>query len=101
MTGTCLQFKTSDTSYQLPKMGDKKAKTKGKNEIVLEEVDNLQMSRGEKEETQLNFKKLRNIVVYDESGNEVKFGDIYKEQKTIIVFTRVCVYTDKQTKKLL
>lgn len=55
----------------------------------LEEIDDLKMSRGEKEEYVIDFNKLGNHIVYDENGNKIRFGDVYKHQKTIIVFTRV------------
>lgn len=52
-------------------------------------VDDLKMSRTEEPEYVVNFEKLRDIVVFDGMGNKIKFGDIYKMQKTIIVFVRV------------
>ncbi|KAJ8305587.1 hypothetical protein KUTeg_016132 [Tegillarca granosa] len=54
----------------------------------LEEINDLKMSRGEKEEYVIDFNKLGNHIVYDENGNKIRFGDVYKHQKTIIVFTR-------------
>lgn len=57
----------------------------------LKGVDDIKMSRTDKpEEVQMdvNFEKIENMVVYDEIGNKIRFGDIYKRQKTIIVFTR-------------
>ncbi|KAL5015894.1 hypothetical protein ScPMuIL_005483 [Solemya velum] len=54
----------------------------------LVEVDIQNMSRGDKPEALFNFPKMSNMYVYDEMGNKVKFGDIYKKQKTIIVFVR-------------
>ncbi|XP_062569589.1 peroxiredoxin-like 2C [Saccostrea cucullata] len=58
---------------------------------VTEEIDNLQMSRGEKPEPcdfKFNFTKAKEKFVLDEGGNKIKFGDIYKHQKTIVIFTR-------------
>jgi len=49
------------------------------------------MSRTEEPEYIVNFDKVRDLVVYDSMGNEIKFGDIYKKQKTIIVFVRVSI----------
>lgn len=63
--------------------------------VLTEEIDNLQMSRGEKPEPcdfKFNFAKARDMYVLDEGGNKIRFGDIYKHQKTIIVFSRVWLY---------
>lgn len=54
-------------------------------------VDELQISRTDKpDEPKMNidFNILREKIVFDEMGNKIKFGDIYKRQKTIIVFCR-------------
>lgn len=59
--------------------------------VLTEEIDNLQMSRGEKPEPcdfKFNFAKARDMYVLDEGGNKIRFGDIYKHQKTIIIFSR-------------
>ncbi|XP_033738695.1 peroxiredoxin-like 2C [Pecten maximus] len=50
-----------------------------------EKVDGL-ACKGE--ETVVDFDKLHDLFVYDESGSSLRFSDIYKHQKTIIVFTR-------------
>ncbi|XP_069126960.1 peroxiredoxin-like 2C [Argopecten irradians] len=42
----------------------------------------------DQEETVVDFEKLQDLFVYDESGQNVRFSDVYKHQKTIIVFTR-------------
>ena len=55
-------------------------------------VDDLKMSRTEEPEYSVNFEKLRDKVVYDGLGNKIKFGDIYKMQKTIVVFVRVNLF---------
>lgn len=63
---------------------------------AVEEIDNLQMSRGEKPEPcdfKFNFAKARDMFVLDEGGNKIRFGDIYKHQKTIVIFSRVCFYS--------
>lgn len=54
----------------------------------VEEVDDLKMSRTEEPEYSVNFDKIRDKLVYDAMGNKIKFGDIYKMQKTIIIFVR-------------
>jgi hypothetical protein len=58
-------------------------------EGILKTVDDLKMSRTEEPEYTVDFEKLRDKIVYDGMGNKIKFGDIYKMQKTIIVFVRV------------
>ena len=55
----------------------------------LEEVDELKMSRTEEPEYSVNFKKICDKIVFDGQGNKIRFGDIYKHQKTVIVFVRV------------
>ncbi|KAK3091027.1 hypothetical protein FSP39_016606 [Pinctada imbricata] len=55
---------------------------------VIEKVVELNMSRGDKQEIPIDFEAIRDKIVYDEMGNQIRFGDIYKHQKTIIVFTR-------------
>ena len=32
--------------------------------------------------------KAANLAVFDAAGNEVKFGDLFKNKKTIVVFIR-------------
>ncbi|XP_064606955.1 peroxiredoxin-like 2C [Liolophura sinensis] len=49
----------------------------------------LSISRGvEPEKPEIDLNSVRNAVVYDELGNKIRFGDIYKKQKTIICFVR-------------
>lgn len=55
----------------------------------VKEVNDLKMSRTEEPEYHVDFDKIRDKIVYDGMGNKIKFGDIYKKQKTIIVFVRV------------
>lgn len=57
----------------------------------VKDVDDIKMSRSDKPEEvkmEVNFEKLQDMNVFDEMGNKIRFGDIYKRQKTIIVFTR-------------
>lgn len=54
----------------------------------VKEVNDLKMSRTEEPEYCVDFEKIRDKIVYDGMGNKIKFGDIYKKQKTIIVFVR-------------
>lgn len=61
----------------------------------VKDVDDIKMSRSDKPEEvkmEVNFEKLQDMNVFDEMGNTIRFGDIYKRQKTIIVFTRVNDY---------
>lgn len=69
-------------------MADDNDDIKEPEEVNLEEVDDLRMSRTEEPEHSVQFNKIRDKIVYDGLGNSIKFGDIYKMQKTIIVFTR-------------
>ena len=55
----------------------------------VEEVNDMKMSRTEEPETNVNFEKIRDLFVFDGYGNKIRFGDIYKKQKTIIIFVRV------------
>ncbi|XP_071117520.1 peroxiredoxin-like 2C isoform X2 [Haliotis cracherodii] len=65
-------------------MADVEPETKALNEMD-EEVS---MSRGMRAEVKVNFDKCRDMFVYDQMGNKIRFGDVYKKQKTIVVFTR-------------
>ena len=52
--------------------------------------ENLEISRGEFPEIpSLNLSKIENLIVYDEHGREIRVGDIYKYQKTILILVRV------------
>ena len=57
----------------------------------MEEVNDMKMSRTEEPEYEVNFDKFRDKIVYDGSGNKIRFGEIYKKQKTIILFVRVSI----------
>ncbi|KAK3778047.1 hypothetical protein RRG08_004842 [Elysia crispata] len=46
------------------------------------------MSRGERPEADINWPKLETLYVYDEMGNKIKFSDIYRRQKTLVIFVR-------------
>ncbi|KAK3581920.1 hypothetical protein CHS0354_037593 [Potamilus streckersoni] len=64
------------------------ADVKDENEKQMEEVNDLKMSRTEKPEYEMDFSKIRDCIVYDAMGNKIRFGDIYKNQKTVIIFVR-------------
>ena len=49
----------------------------------------MAMSRGEKPEVILDFGQIENLPVWDEYGQRIRFGDLYKDQKTIVIFIRV------------
>lgn len=70
---------------RLFKMADVEPETKALNEMDEE----ISMSRGMRAEVKVNFDKCRDMFVYDQMGNKIRFGDVYKKQKTIVVFTRV------------
>lgn len=63
--------------------------TKDESQPIPEEAKELRMSRGMKPELVIDFEKLKTLFVYDEMGNKIRFSDIYKKQKTIIILTRV------------
>ncbi|KAL4236299.1 Thioredoxin-like protein aaed1 [Mactra antiquata] len=69
-------------------MTEEKETTKAPGDDGQKEVNELEMSRSEVPEYKVDFDKIRDMVVYDAMGNKIKFGDIYKMQKTIIVFVR-------------
>ncbi|PVD22772.1 hypothetical protein C0Q70_16028 [Pomacea canaliculata] len=62
--------------------------TKDESQPIPEEAKELRMSRGMKPELVIDFEKLKTLFVYDEMGNKIRFSDIYKKQKTIIILTR-------------
>ncbi|WAR24178.1 PXL2C-like protein [Mya arenaria] len=57
-------------------------------EELVDEVDDMRMSRTEEPDYSIKFDKVRDKVVFDPMGNEIKFGDIFKKQKTIVIFVR-------------
>ncbi|KAL8625705.1 hypothetical protein ACOMHN_043980 [Nucella lapillus] len=46
------------------------------------------MSRGERPKATIDFEKLKTLYVYDEYANKICFSDVFKKQKTIIIFVR-------------
>ena len=70
-------------------MANNKDEIEEPEEEKMEEVNDMRMSRTEEPEFEVNFDKFRDKFVYDGSGNKIRFGDIYKKQKTIIIFVRV------------
>jgi len=53
-------------------------------------VEDLEISRGDGTEAPcLDWSKIENLILYDEHGREIRVGDIYKNQKTILILVRV------------
>ena len=52
-------------------------------------VKSLTISRGEQPEYSVDFDLIENLVIFDETGKEVRVGDIYKNKKTILILIRV------------
>jgi hypothetical protein len=61
-----------------------------KESCVLHVDQNLQMSRGDEPEYHVDFSLIENLIVYDETGEGIAVGDLYKRQKTILILVRVC-----------
>lgn len=47
------------------------------------------ITRGIRHEAKFSWDKLNDLFVYNEMGNKINFCDIFKKQKTIIIFIRV------------
>ena len=63
--------------------------------VSVDEIEESQViSRTEAPDNSLKFWKIDNCLVKDENSVEYRFGEIYKDQKTIIIFIRVsnCLY---------
>ena len=72
-----------------PKADDKKGEDKPEELVAPAEGKDLKISRGPQPEADIDFDKLRDLFVFDALGNKIRFGDVFKKQKTIIIFTRV------------
>ena len=57
-----------------------------------EVCEDMEISREAQPEIKINFGKVEDLCVENEDGFLVRFGDIYKDKKTIIIFIRVCLY---------
>lgn len=69
-------------------------------EEKVSKVTKMNISRGEKDEVCVDLEKVEDLIVYDEFGEEIRFGDVYAEKKTVVIFTRVrmpilpkCIFT--------
>ena len=71
-----------------------KDKNKEDNKEVLppENGKDLKMSRGLRPDADIDWEKLRTLFVMDEQGNKIRFTDIFKKQKTIVIFIRVFIF---------
>ena len=47
------------------------------------------MSRGMRQDARIEWEQLDQQFVFDEMGNKIRFTDIFKKQKTIVLFIRV------------
>jgi|ERR1712150_12372 len=54
--------------------------------VVIDE--NMRISRGEKPDVVLDFSQIENMPVWDEYRQNIRFGDLYKDQRTIVIFIR-------------
>ena len=54
-----------------------------------EVCEDMTMSREAEPEVKINFKKMEELYVENEEGDSIRFGDIYKDKKTIIILIRV------------
>jgi len=52
-------------------------------------VESFEISRGDTEAPNLDWSKIENVIIYDEYGREIRVGDVYKNQKTILILVRV------------
>jgi hypothetical protein len=52
-------------------------------------VKNNKITRGENAEVDFEIDAAEDHFVYDELGNKIRFGDIYKRKKSILIFVRV------------
>lgn len=59
-------------------------------EKKVSKVTKMNITRGEKEEVCFDLEKVEDLTVFDEFGEEIRFGDLYENMKTVIFFTRVC-----------
>ena len=80
-----------DTEVE-PKADDKKEEDKPEELVAPDEGKDLKMSRGPRPEAEIDFDKLNDLFVFDGFGNKIRFVDIFKKQKTIIIFTRVSLF---------
>ena len=52
-------------------------------------VNSLKISRGMREEAEIDWEELVKLFVFDQMGNKIMFTDIFKKEKTICFFVRV------------
>ena len=57
-------------------------------QLLLDVHKNVTMSRGAEPELSIDFKSIEDLELYDEKGSKVRVGDIYANQKTILILVR-------------
>lgn len=64
--------------------------SKEEDTAVVENVGKgLKMSRGDGPEIDVPFEQVEHLTVLNEKEEKIRFGDLYANQKCIIVFVRV------------
>ena len=61
-------------------------------EPTMEVCEDMEISREAEPEVKINFKKMEDLYVENEEGDSIRFGDIYKDKKTIIILIRVRIF---------
>ena len=59
----------------------------------MEVCEDMEISREAEPEVKINFKKMEDLYVENEKGDSIRFGDIYKDKKTIIILIRVRIFS--------
>ena len=59
----------------------------------MEVCEDMEISREAEPEVKINFKKMEDLYVENEEGDSIRFGDIYKDKKTIIILIRVRIFS--------
>ncbi|PAA63049.1 hypothetical protein BOX15_Mlig027822g2 [Macrostomum lignano] len=54
----------------------------------IEKVVKINLSRGINDEVTVDIERLEDLFVLDEEGNSIRFGDLYKDKKTVVVLLR-------------
>ena len=62
-------------------------------EIGAEVCEDMEISREAEPEVKINFKKIDDLYLENEDGDSIRFGDIYKNKKTIIILIRVRIFS--------
>ena len=62
-------------------------------EPTMEVCEDMEISREAEPEVKINFKKMEDLYLENEEGDSIRFGDIYKDKKTIIILIRVRIFS--------